>query len=244
MGAHSHTQIHNYTRTQPQLFCYFPLQHLVLISFLMRLRLRPIREDYQRRSGVGCMPTMTPVPRDRPGWKRPQYYTHKHTHTSMQYSLKQKHEPYVGSYKIVWLCHIIHKEADLHYTAACIYSTYMVNHSVLTSCWWITEEIQNGVLPLCPSRGTKTTPLMQSLMETLQNIERDYDSELGYKNTHYVFRMNTEMTEIILVMPTLAFSCSYLMTNQWKLYWSYVRLRDLDVWSRGLRQRKVYLYNY
>lgn len=41
--------------TQPHLFCYFPLQHLVLISFLMRLRLRPIRADYQRRSGEGCM---------------------------------------------------------------------------------------------------------------------------------------------------------------------------------------------
>lgn len=34
--------------TPEQLFCYFPCQHLVLISFLVRLRLRPIRADYQR----------------------------------------------------------------------------------------------------------------------------------------------------------------------------------------------------
>lgn len=34
--------------TPAQWFCYFPRQHLVLISFLVRLRLRPIRADYQR----------------------------------------------------------------------------------------------------------------------------------------------------------------------------------------------------
>lgn len=87
-ASHEYTQIlawacthtEQYTHTQPQLFCYFPLQHLVLISFLMRLQLRPIREDYQRRSRVGCMPTMTLVPRDRPGWKRPALQTHIHLH--------------------------------------------------------------------------------------------------------------------------------------------------------------------
>lgn len=51
VNTHTGTRAH----TQPHLFCYFPLQHLVLISFLMRLRLRPIRADYQRRSGVGCV---------------------------------------------------------------------------------------------------------------------------------------------------------------------------------------------
>lgn len=103
MSMHPHTpNNYKHTRTQPQLFCYFPLQHLVLISFLMRLRLRPIRADYQRRSGVGCMPTMTPVPRERPGWKRPQQYAHTyacrstHRHTSLQFFPKQKYEPHIG----------------------------------------------------------------------------------------------------------------------------------------------------
>lgn len=72
---HEHVHAHTHARMQPQLFCYFPLQHLVLISFLMRLWLRPIRANYQRRSGVGCMPTMTPVPREKPGWKRPQHFS-------------------------------------------------------------------------------------------------------------------------------------------------------------------------
>lgn len=92
MSMCTHARTH--ARIQPQLFCYFPLQHLVLISFLMRLWLRPIRANYQRRSGVGCMPTMTPVPRETPGWKRPQHFSFC---TSFQ---SKKIEHHAGSCKL------------------------------------------------------------------------------------------------------------------------------------------------
>lgn len=155
-----------HARIQPQLFCYFPLQHLVLISFLMRLWLRPIRANYQRRSGVGCMPTMTPVPREKPGWKRPQHFSFC---TSFQ---SKKIEHHTRSCKLYSA--LQYMKTSVHNREGLYTATHLVIQSVLTSCRWMTVEIQNGVLPFCPLRRTKTRPLMQSLMETLQSIERDY----------------------------------------------------------------------
>lgn len=180
---------------------------------------------------------MTPIPGDRPGWKRPRHCAHT-------YTLRSTHtnQAAILSWAKIWTPHWVVQllsSLAVHKNRPALHgSRYIQVHTWSIIPYWLIADgslrrYRMGSFHSVPQGELKPPPLMQSLMETLQNTQREItNSEWGYKNTHYVFRMNTGMKEIMLATSTFKFSCSYLLTNQWKLFWSYVVVWDPDVWSK------------
>lgn len=112
----------------------------------------------------------------------------KHTNlkTNRHLFLRQNEEPCVACKMMESYCtFLIQARTELHITRAFMYHTEMVNHSVLTCSRWIAEEKQNGVFPLHPSRGTKTSSVDAIINgDTSRTSGEITDSELGNKNTH------------------------------------------------------------